>query len=228
MGATNQLDRKRRRNMAHLNAPSSRFSTFASLCALSALGAAASTASADPSVFPMPDVNRQATQGFYLVGCGGEACLGAFFAEDFFDPKGEYQYSSLTVLEYGDKPRAALCPLKRGELSVRNDAGFASLNATINVADCGYVTETCDAEGTCTPDYAGVITIAATAKRPEVTSSGITRRTNKGPGFVTTFTCNENLGQDFAEAAAAVNGKSWIVDSSQATKRDCGGMANSK
>jgi hypothetical protein len=190
LGATNQLDQKGRKNMAHLNPRPRRFSTLAALCALSALGSVASSASANPSVFQVPDVYRQATQGFYLVGCDGEACSGAFFAEDFFDPNGEYQYSSLTVVEYGDQFRGAVCPLKRGELSVRSDAGFASLNATINVADCGYVTETCDAEGTCTPDYAGVITIAATAKRPEVTSSGITRRTNKGPGFVTTFTCN--------------------------------------
>lgn len=214
--------------MAHLNARPRRFSSLASLFALSALEVVVATASADPSVFPMPDVYRQATQGFYLEGCGGDACLGAFFAEDFFDPKGEYQYSSITVLEYGDRPRAAMCPLKRGELFVRSDAGFATLNATINVADCGYVTETCDDEGTCTPDYAGVITIAASARRPEVTSSGINRRTNKGPGFVTTFTCDEKFGQDFAEAAAAVDGKAWIVNSSQATKRDCGGLENSK
>ena len=214
--------------MTHLNAPPRRCSSFASICALSVLGAVASTASADPAFFPMPDVYRQATQGFYLVGCDGEACSGAFFAEDFFDPKGEYQYSSLTVIDYSDQYRAAVCPLKRGELFVRNDAGFATLNATINVADCSYVTETCDEEGACTPDYAGVITIAASAKRPEVTSSGISRRTNKGPGFVTTFTCDEKFGQDFTEAAAAVDGEAWIVDSSQATKRDCGGLENSK
>lgn len=214
--------------MAHLHPSRRRVGTLVSLCVLSALGAVVSPASADPSLFRIPDVYRQATQGFYLVGCGGETCSGAFFAEDFFDPNGEYQYSSLTLLEYGDKFRAATCPLRRGELAVRNDAGFATLNATINVADCGYVTETCDEEGACTPDYAGVITIAATARRPEVSSSGISRRTNKGPGFVTTFTCDEKSGQDFAEAAAAVDGKAWTVDSSQATRRDCGGLTNSK
>ena len=201
--------------------------TAAAMILATWLGTAATTATAGPAFYPIPDVSRQATQGFYLVGCGGGDCSGAFFAEDFFDPKGDYQGSFLTVQEFGDRSRAAVCPLNRGELTVRNDAGLATLNATINVADCFYVTQTCDDEGRCAPDYEGTITIVASAQRPMLTANGSNHRTVKGDGYLSTFTCEEKMGQEFAEALVAVNGNAWIADSSQATKRNCNWISRS-
>jgi hypothetical protein len=205
-------------------------SAAAMILTASALAVAASPASAGPAFFPMPDVYRQATQGFYLVGCGGETCEGAFFAEDYFDPNGDYQGSSLTVQEFGPSGgRAAICPINRGELTVRDDAGLATLNATINVADCQYVTETCDEDGVCKPDYEGTITIAATATRPAATASSSTRSQVRAKGgYMSTYNCQEKTGQTYEHVSVAVNGHAWIASDSQGSKRDCGGVSKSE
>jgi hypothetical protein len=165
-------------------------------------------AGAGPMFYPKPDVYPLTLQDLYIDGCDSDYNCVSLFVQGLGD-----SFITLNVTEYGSSGyKSFSCPLRSGDLVVRDDGAEASLNATIDAADCEVST----------PDYQGTINVVANVHRPA--GSNIASSQNKAQfpdGTSSSFTCQEKSGSDFLEAAAAINGRSLVVNVSAASKRDC-------
>lgn len=181
------------------------------------------TAGADPTLFyPKPFLSRAAVQDLAVDGCDGSSC-SFMFAQALGD------YASLYVTEYGNGSYKSFnCPMGSGDLVVRADGAEASLNVTVDAAEC-YVTEQCDEQGVCAPDYEGTINVVASLRRPAGSNIASTQNKIKSPdGSLSAFTCQEKSGSDFLDTAAAINGHSLDVSTSIAARRECASVAKSR
>lgn len=173
----------------------------------------------------MQDVDRNAVRSLSATDCDGERCLNLQAAETY-DLKGDYQYSSLNLSESSEingvlSWRSLSCPLERGVLVVRQDAGSASLQTSVNVADCDTDGSICDGDD-CVPwGYEGTIGIEATMSSPFGAYSETSHvKLREGPDTYSA-TCNKNAGYSYSNISVAVDGMPWAPESSGAGSEHC-------
>lgn len=186
------------------------------------------SAVAGPSFYPMPDTYSRAAQEISVLACVDEtSCQGAVEARELVS-KGDGAYVD-TIMQLSTVTtgfHTAVCPVPAGAIVVRDDGGLATLNANVKVEDCYYVTQTCDDEGNCVPDFEGTISISVAIRKPlesEVESNQL--KTKYADGSSGLYTCQAKKGLNHAESVVTVNGVAWHLNYSHATKRDCSGVA---
>ena len=117
------------------------------------------------------DNNRNAVRSLYVGDCDGEQCISLQGGETY-DLKGDYQYSFLSLTETSRSngafsQRYLNCPLERGLIIVRQDASSASLETSVNAADCDTGGTVCDSDLNCEDwGYTGNIGISAMMSAP--------------------------------------------------------------
>ena len=171
------------------------------------------------------DVNRNAVRSLGVTDCDGEQCL-RLQADETYDLKGDYQYSSLSMSESADingvfSLRWLSCPLERGVLVVRQDAGGASLKTSVNVADCETGGSICNG-GDCEPwGYEGTIGINVTMSSPVGAYSESSRVELRDGSDTYSATCRKNAGYSYSSISVAIDGVPWSPESSGAGAEDC-------
>lgn len=190
------------------------------------IGLTASMASAGPAFEPQPDLSRRSSQEISVYACG-EPCDGFLNASVFADSSGDLRLAYFSLTELAPSTKFAQCPFNPDDLIVRNDAGVATLNTTVDAADC-FVSETCDEDGVCEPDYEGTITVAASARRPGNSSSSSSQTKTQYDGATSLTTCQTKEGSMYDEAAVSVNGRGWTPNYVGAANRACSGVGKSR
>lgn len=192
-------------------------------CLTLVLMAGAMCAHASPPF--IQDVNRNAVRNMTVSDCDGEQCLN-LQAVETYDLKGDYQYASLNLSETSSSngvfgQRWLSCPLQRGVLTVRQDAGSAMLQTSVNVADCDTGGSICEGEVCELWGYAGIIGIDATMSSPFGAYSETSHvKLRDGPDTYAA-TCNKNAGYSYSNISVAIDGMPWAPESSGAGSEHC-------
>jgi hypothetical protein len=172
------------------------------------------------------DTNRNAVRSLSVADCDGDRCL-SLQAGETYDLKGDYQYAFLTLSETsasngGFSQRYLSCPLERGLISVRQDAGSASLKTSVNAADCDTGGTLCDSDYNCEDwGYTGTISVSVAMSAPFGTVSETSHVQQRDGADTYSGTCKRNAGYSYSNVSVAIDGEPWSPESSGAGDEYC-------
>ena len=93
---------------------------------------------------------------------------------------------------------------------------------TVEVADCSFVSETCDETGNaCTPDFTGVINVNVVLSRPATVWTSSSQSNYVTADSRSASTCQPRQGEDYAEVSASMNGAMIDGSTTQGLRQDC-------
>jgi hypothetical protein len=174
----------------------------------------------------MQDTNRNAVRSLSVTDCDSERCLSLQAAETY-DLKGDYQYAFLSLSESSSSngafsQRYLNCPLERGLINVRQDARSASLQTSVNAADCDTGGTLCDSDFNCEDwGYTGIISVNVAMSAPFGTFSETSQVQSRDGVDTYSTSCKKNAGYSYEAIMVAVDGEPWSPESSGAGDEYC-------